>query len=255
MKPMNPTRANDLSKRVPSNPKFANVTSTLNTGAKVGGGGAAPTNNAVAKRRNEIFKRAKLSTLARLIKENEVSESVFALADYDDRGDAVSTSAVVRAPASVSQAPTAVSCTGSVVSVIESDIGFMENPDFVLFDLREEDEFMQSHIAYALSYPATMIGRDKFSPELFRMKSQQDKIIIVYHEDDRTCGPFATHLVQKGWDNIYMLSGGISEARESYPEIIEGDLPPPAKSPERPKTGATVASTASRSSRPGGPLR
>jgi centrosomal protein CEP41 len=141
------------------------------------------------------------------------------------------------------------------VSVIESDIGFMENPDFVLFDLREEDEFMTSHIATALSYPATQIARDKFSPELYRMKSQRDKIIIVYHEDDRACAPFATQLVQKGWDNIYMLSGGISEARESYPEIIEGDLPAPAKSPERPKTGATVASTASRSRVPGGPLR
>merc|ERR1719261_1877359 len=253
MKPMNPTRANDLSKRVPVNKKFANITSSINTGQKAGSQGDAPTNNAVAKRRNEIFKRAKLSTLARLIKENEVSESVFALAVYDDRGDAVSTSAVVRAPASVSQAPTAVSATGSVISVIESDIGYMENPDFVLFDLREEDEFMKSHIASALSYPATQIGRDKFSPELFRMKSQRDKIIIVYHEDDRTCAPFATQLVQKAWDNIYVLSGGISEARESYPEIIEGDLPP--KSPDRPKTGATVASTASRSRAPGGPLR
>jgi len=255
MKPMKATtRANDLTKRVPSNTKFAHITSSINTGSKVGAKGEAPTANAVAKRRNEIFKRAKLSTLARLIKENEVSESVFALADYDDRGDAASTSAVVRAPASVSQAPTAVSATGSVVSVIESDIGFMENPDFVLFDLREEDEFMKSHIATAISYPATNIGRDKFSPELFRMKSQQDKIVIVYHDDDRTCAPFATHLVQKGWDNIYVLSGGISEARESYPEIIEGDLPAPAKSPQRPKTGMTVSSTASRSA-VGGPLR
>merc|ERR1719465_381177 len=245
MKPMNPTRADDLTKRVPSNSKFAHITSSINTGSKAGSKGEAPTNNAVAKRRNEIFKRAKLSTLARLIKENEVSESVFALADPDDRGDAVSTSAVVRAPASVSQAASAVSATGSVISVIESDIGYMENPDFVLFDLREEDEFMKSHISSALSYPATNIGRDKFSPELFRMKSQRDKIIIVYHEDDRICAPFATQLVQKGWDNIYVLSGGITEARESYPEIIEGDLPP--KSPERPKTGATVASTASRS--------
>ena len=34
------------------------------------------------------------------------------------------------------------------------------------------------------------------------------------------------------------------EARESYPEIIEGDLPAPAKSPQRPKTGMTVSSHA-----------
>ena len=43
----------------------------------------APTANAVAKRRNEIFKRAKLSTLARLIKENEVSVAAETFGVFD----------------------------------------------------------------------------------------------------------------------------------------------------------------------------
>jgi centrosomal protein CEP41 len=240
------TRANDLSKKVPQNKKYANVTSTIDTGAKIKEN-QAPTANAVAKRRNEIYRRAKLSTLARLIKENEVSESIFAIAE--DSADAMSAvGAPTRTAPSVSHAPTSVSYAGSaVLSVIESDIGMMENPDFILFDLRDEDAFAKSHIATAISYPATNIARDKFPPELYRMKSQKDKVCIIYHEDDRACDQFATQLVQKGWDNIHMLSGGISEARESYPEIIEGDLPMPL-SPDRPKTGATSVSAVSRSS-------
>lgn len=238
-------RANDVTRKVPANPKFANVTATIDTGAKMKGGGAVPTAQSIAKRRNELFKRVKLSTLLRLVKENEVSESVFALADNDVGGDNVS---VTRAPSVTAASSAAHSVSGSVVSVVESDIGMLENPEYLLLDLREPGEFEQCHIHSSQNYPAAMIARDKYTPELFRMKSQKDKICILYHEDDRAGAPYATQLVQKGWENIYLLSGGLSDAREHYPEMLEGQMPP--RSPDRPKTGASALSTAaSRSGR------
>merc|ERR1711964_922907 len=135
-------------------------------------------------------------------------------------------------------APSVVSCSGSVVSVIESDIGVLENRQLMLLDLRDEQAFRQQHIVGATHYPATYISQDKVSPEVYRMKSQPDKLLVVYHEDDRQGAAYATQLVQKGWDNIYLLSGGIADVREHYAELLD-EL-------SRPATQASQLSSLSR---------
>ena len=42
----------------------------------------------------------------------------------------------------------------------------------------------------------------------FSQKNQPGRIIVVYDEDERIAPQAATTLVQRGYDNLFMLSGG-----------------------------------------------
>jgi centrosomal protein CEP41 len=47
-------------------------------------------------------------------------------------------------------------------------------------------------------------------------------MIILYYKDERTGITHAGLLVQKGFDNVYLLSGGIEDFVKIYPEKCEG---------------------------------
>jgi hypothetical protein len=47
-------------------------------------------------------------------------------------------------------------------------------------------------------------------------------MIIVYHKDERSSIPHAQLLVQKGFDNVYLLTGGIEEFAQTNPDKCEG---------------------------------
>lgn len=180
----------------------------------------------------EMFMRVKPLTLAGLIQENEVAESVFGLADDDLNEDARSC-----APSAV---PT---IAGSFVSVVAADADTVDDgKDYVVYDLREADEYASQHIISALSYPARLLNYDKISRELHKLKSSQKKL-IVYHTNEALGAAVAAQLVHKGWENTCLLSGGFKEFAERFPELLEdGEIP------EQPKTGASVTATTMRPS-------
>lgn len=233
-----PPKTSALDKKVPQNPKYANVESRLSSGGAQSKSAAPVSAQAVSKRRDEVFKRIKCSTLARLIRDSEVAESIYGLAEGDDECDDRSS---VRASVAASQsvAPTAassVTVAGSVLSVVQTDAETVDGmKDHVVYDLREAEDFNSHHITTALSYPATLLNRDKITPELYKLKSSE-KILVVYHKDDSLGAPVATQLVQRGWENVYLLSGGLDDFAEGYPELIDGDVP------ARPKTGMSAVS-------------
>ena len=47
-------------------------------------------------------------------------------------------------------------------------------------------------------------------------------MIIMYHTDERNGIPYANNFFQKGYDNVYFLSGGIEEFEKYYPEYLDG---------------------------------
>lgn len=58
--------------------------------------------------------------------------------------------------------------------------------------------------------------------------------------DERSGTQYAKILFEKGFDNVYLLSGGIEKFYEDYHELIEGiELPPLPK----PKTAAGSTKT------------
>lgn len=48
-------------------------------------------------------------------------------------------------------------------------------------------------------------------------------MIIIYHNNEKSGMPNAQNLVQKGFDNIYLLSNGLEDFLKAYPEECEGE--------------------------------
>ena len=47
-------------------------------------------------------------------------------------------------------------------------------------------------------------------------------MIIIYHNDERNSTNYAQLLSQKGFDNVYLLSGGIEDFISVFPQKCEG---------------------------------
>jgi rhodanese-related sulfurtransferase len=233
-------------KKVPESKKYAHIGSSIDTGATAKKQQHV-SSSAAARRRDEIFKRIKPATLVRMLQESEVNESIFALGEPgDDGGSASSVVASKAGPAASTAAASAASMhsvAGSVLSVVESDATVDQSRDLVLLDLREPSDFEACHLPLAMSYPATKINRDQFSPELYRCKRDTSKLLVIYHNDDQSTAGIATLLVQKGWETVHVLSGGFEDMITSYPEVLEGEVP------ERPGTGGTTRSSRTSTSR------
>lgn len=179
----------------------------------------------MAKRKGEKYKRIKPSTLAKLMSEQSYEESIYNLhadgtsqmgADMDlvsrglgggkeesiaglmGGGQAYDTKSVQSAMTSV-----------SAVTYATDALGITDQTSFLLLDLRDPDEYDFWRIKESLNYPAPNIGRDKVIPELFRFKNQPNKLIIIYMGDERKGTAAATLMSEKGYDNVYLLSGGI----------------------------------------------
>ena len=82
------------------------------------------------------------------------------------------------------------------------------------------------HIKEALNYPAPNIGRDKIIPELYRFKNQPDKLIVIYMSDERKGTQVAQVFFEKGYENVYLVSGGIEKFSEDFPYLCEGKVQP-----------------------------
>lgn len=60
---------------------------------------------------------------------------------------------------------------------------------------------------------------------------EPNKLIVVYMDDERKGFEAAQLFTQKGYDNIYLLSGGFESFAESYPDLLEGKMAAKMKAP------------------------
>jgi rhodanese-related sulfurtransferase len=105
-------------------------------------------------------------------------------------------------------------------------LGITQDTKFILLDLREEDDYKKYHIREAINFPAPNIARDKVFGSLLRFKNKADKIIVVYMDDERLGTHYSKVLHEKGFDNVYLLSGGIEKFLTAYRDLVEGtDVP------------------------------
>jgi len=107
-------------------------------------------------------------------------------------------------------------------------LGITAQTSFLLLDLRDKEDYETWRIKEAINYPAPCIGRDKIIPELFHFKNKPDKLIIVYMNDERSGTKYAQLLAEKGYENTFLLSGGIEGFLEEFSDLVEGrDVPTP----------------------------
>ena len=118
----------------------------------------------------------------------------------------------------------------SAVTYNTEMLGITEQTMFLLIDLREKEDHLTWHIKESINFPAANMGRDRVIPELFRFKNQADKIIIVYMNDERQGVQAANLFYEKGYENCFLLNGGIELFNEEYPHLVEGNNVPEPKS-------------------------
>ena len=107
-------------------------------------------------------------------------------------------------------------------------LGITDQTSYLLLDLREPEDYDIWRIKEALSFPAAKLAQDKMIPELYRFKNKADKLIIVYMNDERKGCAAANLFAEKGYENVYLLSGGIEQFNEEFHGLVEGrDVPKP----------------------------
>merc|ERR1711988_198815 len=233
-----PKKRDPLQQRIPTNPKYAHVKSTLDTGASMS---KYQEKNELSfhPRKDEYFKRIKGSQLVELIEDEDVEEeTVYGLVSQQDTATEVGQH-VVHGPGATD----------------------MDEALYLLLDLRDEMEHQIGHIATAVAYPHTQLthSTNYFSAEIYRYKNRPDRMIIIYDDDERIAAPAAKLFVERGVENVYVLTGGLRKFCEKHEEFVSGMLPeyhhqscPPtakSRSSRAPPTGHSGSSRAPPSAR------
>ena len=205
-----------MEKKPTQNKKYKNIGTVVDTGKTIKDVEFI-SDQLVSKRKSEMFKRIKAHTIIKLLNQNTQTESIYNLGNDNENAPVDENHSVVSSNTAMSHKTTV-----TAVTYATEMLGNLSEIDFIILDLREECEYNEYHIKEALSFPGVMISRDKFLNQMIMMKNKESKMIIVYHNDERSGVPYAGLLFQKGYDNIYFLSGGIEEFVKKYPEYIEG---------------------------------
>ena len=127
-----------------------------------------------------------------------------------------------------------------IVSSVANGVGEMDQGDlsdrkpqekdrrpFVILDVRDSEEYRRSHLVYSQSYHHTRLNRafDYETKEMLRVKNRPGHILVVCDNDESQASKFASTLAQRGYDNVFMLSGGLRVAQLKYPEglVVSSD--------------------------------
>ena len=214
-----------IDKKIKANPKYKDVAKIVDTGSTIKDV-KFQSDQLVSKRKNEMFKRVKGSTIIKLLNaaKSSQTESIYNLGPGQEQEEVNNANNENKSVISQQTAGTVKSSITNVTAVTYATemLGNLSEIDFLILDLREACDYERIHVKEALSYPAASISRDKFTTEMIMMKNKESKMIILYHTDERNGVPYANLLFQKGYDNVYFLSGGIEEFASKYPNYLEG---------------------------------
>ncbi|XP_063053825.1 centrosomal protein of 41 kDa [Engraulis encrasicolus] len=229
-------------------------------------------------RSNELFKRLKVTTFAQLVLQVASVSSVDNTTDGEEEDYACEEEVIDIESASsrLQPSPTPTQSTNdesgdsvlsarstlqSVISGVgELDLGRSEpnlvNPTpipspmvlemcypdcpYLLLDVRERDQYEKCHITSAFSFPIATLSRtmNPFTKEVLLYKNVVGKIIIVYDDDERIASQAATTMCERGFENLFMLSGGLKVLTKKFPSGMTTGFAPipyrPAGSGVRP---------------------
>uniref|UniRef100_A0A8C3QF54 Centrosomal protein 41 n=1 Tax=Cyanoderma ruficeps TaxID=181631 RepID=A0A8C3QF54_9PASS len=254
-----------LNRRIPSNPKYQHIKTRLDTGNSLSRymEKLEEIKRNYRYRKDELFKRLKVTTFAQLVLQvaslsNETLEMTNKeLQKLQDDADAAGDNSGGRnGQGSPEGSPSSVlflnssgggeshrSTLQSVISGVgeldvEKDSPKEEDPQakerpypdcpFLLLDVRDRDAYEQCHIVGAHSYPIATLSRtmNPYTNDILEYKNAHGKIIIVYDNDERLASQAATTMCERGFENLFMLSGGLKVLAQKIPEgLVTGTLP------------------------------
>lgn len=207
-----------LEKKIAPSKKYADVQSKLDTGPTVEKVKII-TDKEVSKRKDEIHFRVSKRQLYQLYGEYEEEDMEdIAGAQMDDGGPRIVTHSELSTPQNLKP--------------------------YLIYDVRDPEHFNTCHLLQARSYPFTFMRRDQIHPELYSFRNKPGLLIIIYDDDEHISLEAAKLLVQRGTDNVFVLTGGLFEFAAEYPHFVEGQLSLPAHLTN--KAPAKISSASSR---------
>ena len=209
-------------KKLKENQNYKHITKVVDTGSTINKK-QFMSDQLISKRKNELFKRLKGSTIIKLIKAAQANqtESIYNLGNDPNMQITNENKDDDKSIASHQTSKSNMTNVTAVTYATEM-LGNLSEIDYLILDLREECDYERIHIKDALNFPGYNISRDKFTHQMIMMKNKPGKMIILYHNDERNGIPYANNFYQKGYDNIYFLSGGIEEFAKNFPDYLEG---------------------------------
>lgn len=213
-----------LNKKVPENPKYRHVKPAIDTGNNVRKqiDELKEKQKNCQHKKNEVFKRIKFSTFIKL---------TLAVAT-----DLLMNESITVHPESSQEMPKAKSVDRRSIANVLMGIGELDVANekrkvfssplkpskqmpYLLLDVRDREAFSQCHIITAKSYPSAMLSRSAGYEieELKQFKNYPHNLIILYDEDEVIAVRVATTLVERGYENVFLLSGGLKLALEVCP--------------------------------------
>lgn len=200
------------------NSKYEKIKPTINTGKTIKDV-VVVSDKLISKKKSELFSRVSCLGIKKLHDENPLKESIYNINENNEYIDEVS--AKDNKNLKEIEKEKDVISTFSITSTTQvGDLSKITN--YIIIDLRDNEEYEDFHIVESVNMPYYNISRDKFPSNMYMMKNKMDKMIICYSLDERTSIPHCQLLYQKGFDNIYMLTGGIESFVVKYPELCEG---------------------------------
>ncbi|XP_075996110.1 centrosomal protein of 41 kDa [Genypterus blacodes] len=99
---------------------------------------------------------------------------------------------------------------------------------YLLLDVRDRELYDHCHIISSHSYPTISLCRtmNPYTKEVLDYRNAMGKIIILYDEDEKLATQAATIMCQRGFENLYVLSGGLKAVAQKFPRgMTTGSLP------------------------------
>jgi rhodanese-related sulfurtransferase len=87
----------------------------------------------------------------------------------------------------------------------------MNDSDTVVFDVREVDEFIKGHIESAINSPLS-----KLPEQLSKLEIHKRKPILIVCENGTRSASAAKILTKAGFEQIFVISGGMQAWTEDY---------------------------------------
>lgn len=202
------------SQRSRSQSRYGNVESKTNTGYHVG---KMMEDFDIIQRNfkfkpDEIFPRIKISLLVALMCQSAYLETKDNVTEEND--EPIAAAAVTQPVITISHN------TSDDGLEKRSEIKCPKRP-YLLLDCRDVEEYRKSHLITAEYYPKHLLSRANYeTPSLLKYRNHPEYVIVFYDEDEIIAPQVVTTLIQRGYNNVFMLSGGVKVAKHCFPHSL-----------------------------------
>ena len=202
-----------MERKVKENPRYANVKSGIDTGASVNKVQYISQGQYI-KRTSEIFFRISPPDLYQLYAEYEKH------ADENMRSNGGGGGGGGGHNGSGGQniASFASGGGGPRIVVHEEEAQVTYEQPYLILDLRTPEDFEACHLLQARSFPQRLLMQDKSTVELHRYRNAEGKLIVLYDDCERLAAAAAHQLVHRGYENVFVLTGGLASFGEKFPD-------------------------------------